>query len=410
MRRFVIPFFLCVACLLSSQNVVAQWQVVNSTPYLDVSCLLPNGNALYSGSASGAANVTTDLGVTWNVVSAVNHANTFAAANGFLFAGTDSGVLRSMDGGATWAASSKGLNNMRTVAFGANGNTLFAAVSNGIYSSIDNGANWVPVDTSTPSKTTTTGFPLVRSFLVNNGFLYIGAELGVLRSADNGATFQVLDTDLFVKALFVNNGKIFVSTSFQGVYASTDNGATWSLVNTGIGSDVFAFAAVGNTVFAATDGLGIFRSTDNGVTWSDVNDSLLYTNVQSLAIQGGYLFAAAQTAAGGGVVLRRPLTELATAVQEQPANAAPAALTIPQNYPNPFTGATTIMFSLPQAEPVALHVYNAIGQEVASLAQGTMEAGQHSVPFNGGSLQSGVYVVRLTAGNETKSSTMMMVK
>ncbi|MEW6511795.1 MAG: glycosyl hydrolase family 18 protein [Bacteroidota bacterium] len=66
-----------------------------------------------------------------------------------------------------------------------------------------------------------------------------------------------------------------------------------------------------------------------------------------------------------------------------------------QNYPNPFNPSTTIRYSLERRRGVRLAVYDAIGQEVAMLVNGTMEAGTHEVRFDGSRSASGVYFCRM---------------
>jgi hypothetical protein len=81
-----------------------------------------------------------------------------------------------------------------------------------------------------------------------------------------------------------------------------------------------------------------------------------------------------------------------------------------QNYPNPFSSATTISFSLPASAPVTLRVYNSHGEEVVTLVNGEMDAGQHSVTFHGKNLQNGMYFYRLTAGKDMQSGEMAVVR
>jgi len=88
----------------------------------------------------------------------------------------------------------------------------------------------------------------------------------------------------------------------------------------------------------------------------------------------------------------------------------PSEMALVQNYPNPFNPSTTISFILPQKENVSLKVYNAMGEEVASLIQGLMEAGTHKINFNSQNLASGLYFYTLTAGNKTQSKKMMLLK
>jgi len=81
-----------------------------------------------------------------------------------------------------------------------------------------------------------------------------------------------------------------------------------------------------------------------------------------------------------------------------------------QNYPNPFNPSTTISFSLPEMTNVTLKVVNAIGQEVALLANGAMEAGVHTVSFDGTNLPSGIYFYTLQAGTFSAHQKMVLLK
>jgi hypothetical protein len=75
----------------------------------------------------------------------------------------------------------------------------------------------------------------------------------------------------------------------------------------------------------------------------------------------------------------------------------PSEFVLRQNYPNPFNPATVITYQLPRSSRIRLTVYNALGQEVAVLAEGTAAAGVHQVEFNAVNLVSGVYFYHLTA-------------
>ena len=82
-----------------------------------------------------------------------------------------------------------------------------------------------------------------------------------------------------------------------------------------------------------------------------------------------------------------------------------------QNYPNPFNPTTNISFSLKDAVPVKLTVYNLLGQEVATLISGkVMNAGTHTVAFNASSMSSGVYIYRLEAGSFVSNKRMTLIK
>ncbi|MFH1010184.1 MAG: T9SS type A sorting domain-containing protein [bacterium] len=62
-----------------------------------------------------------------------------------------------------------------------------------------------------------------------------------------------------------------------------------------------------------------------------------------------------------------------------------------------------------QAGHVNLSLYNLLGQQVATVVNGTMESGRHVVAFNAGDLPSGVYIYRLEADTYVSQRKMMLI-
>jgi hypothetical protein len=81
-----------------------------------------------------------------------------------------------------------------------------------------------------------------------------------------------------------------------------------------------------------------------------------------------------------------------------------------QNVPNPFSDLTIIQFAIHHREHITLKIYDVLGREVATLVDGEMEAGEHSVVFDASNLPSGVYFYRLQAGNFVEQKKMVVVK
>lgn len=81
-----------------------------------------------------------------------------------------------------------------------------------------------------------------------------------------------------------------------------------------------------------------------------------------------------------------------------------------QNYPNPFNPSTSISFVLPEAGLTTLKVYDMLGREVATLANGVFAQGEHSVRFDAGNLSSGVYLYELRSGNTRITNKMTLMK
>ncbi|MCF7825220.1 MAG: T9SS type A sorting domain-containing protein [Candidatus Marinimicrobia bacterium] len=93
----------------------------------------------------------------------------------------------------------------------------------------------------------------------------------------------------------------------------------------------------------------------------------------------------------------------------------PTEFAVVGNYPNPFNPSTTIRFTLSDASNVTLDVYNMLGQKVASLYNGLGHSGANEVTWNGTndnnqSVDSGVYVYRVTTPSGVASGKMIMLK
>ena len=88
----------------------------------------------------------------------------------------------------------------------------------------------------------------------------------------------------------------------------------------------------------------------------------------------------------------------------------PEFVALAQNYPNPFNPSTTIRFTTTKRGEVSLKVFDLLGGEVATVHNGMLDAGEHSVQFNASKLRSGVYVYRLDAEGKSMSRRMVVMK
>jgi hypothetical protein len=82
--------------------------------------------------------------------------------------------------------------------------------------------------------------------------------------------------------------------------------------------------------------------------------------------------------------------------------------------PSPFRGNTLFSFTLGQAGPVAVSVYDPAGRRVREIFRGSLAAGSYSMPWNGrddggAGLRSGVYFLRVSAGPVSRSCRLLML-
>ncbi|MFA5729316.1 MAG: T9SS type A sorting domain-containing protein, partial [Candidatus Neomarinimicrobiota bacterium] len=79
----------------------------------------------------------------------------------------------------------------------------------------------------------------------------------------------------------------------------------------------------------------------------------------------------------------------------------PDCYTLSQNYPNPFNPVTTIKYDLPQVVTVKLQVFDLTGRLVQTLVNENKPAGRYSAVWNAQNVSSGIYFIRLSAGDFT---------
>jgi hypothetical protein len=81
-----------------------------------------------------------------------------------------------------------------------------------------------------------------------------------------------------------------------------------------------------------------------------------------------------------------------------------------QNYPNPFSSSTKILFALPRPGPISIKVYNPFGLEVATLLDKHLTTGQYTITWNATDFANGVYVYRMHAGDFVETKKLILLK
>ncbi len=90
--------------------------------------------------------------------------------------------------------------------------------------------------------------------------------------------------------------------------------------------------------------------------------------------------------------------------------ANPINFSLEQNYPNPFNPTTKISFSIPSDSKISIKVFDMLGQEIATLINEYMTAGNYSTEFNATGLPSGIYFYRMEADNFITIKKMTLMK
>lgn len=102
-------------------------------------------------------------------------------------------------------------------------------------------------------------------------------------------------------------------------------------------------------------------------------------------------------------------------VKNHQSDLVPETVKLQGNYPNPFRQQTTLEYALPEKRDVQIEVYDLLGRRIRVLAEGEQTAGTHTVQWDGQNetgrpVASGTYLVRLEAGDQTRSIKMTRVR
>ena len=168
------------------------------------------------------------------------------------------------------------------------------------------------------------------------------------------------------------------------------------------------------TDYMTTNGVEIFRGEDfdfvNGTRYVDGDMKTVYLAFQAYwgcDLDTGLVY---HPSAQFTTLIEDVLAYFEAASVEEFNGTTPAVFSLAQNYPNPFNPSTSISFSLGSNEMVTLRVFNMMGQEITTLANGRMNAGPHMIDFDASNLTSGVYYYKLDAGDFNDTKTMLLVK
>ncbi|MFT4606273.1 MAG: hypothetical protein ACI9W4_003023, partial [Rhodothermales bacterium] len=235
---------------------------------------------------------------------------------------------------------------------------------------------------------------------------------------------------------FVVNVRLAKSTSLLSAAAGGDgwsqSGAAWTGLGEGVGGLVFQPVTIARNGaeaslvfehafrFGVDSGGQIQVSRDDGATWAvatpvagydgEFNGEDAYRGASAtrqdridFSLLGGDVVQIRLMVLGDSQLTRWTVTD-AVFSQETEASAFdfPDETVLHANFPDPFTVATNIRYSLPATAPVLLTVHDMLGRRVAILDDGMRDAGSHTAVLQGEGLASGVYLLRLDTGATVK--------
>ena len=417
MRR-IVTMLAALLALTGASAVQGGWEWIGPE-FTNTSVLAVDGDgAVFIGGLYMGVLVSEDGGLSWTDVGGPGDPTEMVA--------TPDGTVVCTDiwGYGVWVTADKGANWTRVIihdqyewvsqlAVHPLTGDVYAAVDEGggLHYSYDGGFNWQPVAAS----------PLCTNYwdlaAGGNAHLWVKGDEGLWRSEDYAANWIELTppagTEFGGQIAFAPSFALFLTgwdpaTSYAHLLRSWDFGDTWTELTADLPGpewgcyDDIVFGRDWGTMLLADDCNGLFRSSDMGDTWASYNDGLAVTDVIALVNGPGCVHYAASRS--GGVY-----RDVQDAVAAPEAPAAPRAQ-LAQNRPNPFNPRTTIGFTLAEAGPAELALYDGRGRRLRTLAKGWFEAGPHELQLEAEGLASGSYYCRLEAGGGVQNRAMTILK
>lgn len=215
-----------------------------------------------------------------------------------------------------------------------------------------------------------------------NGIAWVGSNRGLFKLNAETGTYQ-----------FYSPSNSQIPGDNISPLAVTPDGRVW-------------FANFQSTV-TSVYGLCWFDGTDFGIIPQQQSGGLPHAQIKDIEVRitpGGYeLWISCLSR--GVAVLTIDMEPVAV-----PEETVPAGFALHQNYPNPFNPSTTIRYSVPGAGQVHLTVVDMLGREVATVVDGRIAAGEHTVAFHAGRIASGVYLLRLITQSGVLTRKLVLMK
>jgi hypothetical protein len=173
-------------------------------------------------------------------------------------------------------------------------------------------------------------------------------------------------------------------------------------------------------------GFYIYRNTYNDLATAELISSLISaTNTsqqivyvyrdKELSMPGTYYYWLQVADLDGSESFHGPVNLVYEGENNHQSPGIPEITTLKTVYPNPFNPSTTVSYGLDKAALVSIRIYNSRGQMVREINEGSKAAGNYSLVWNGDddrgrSLPTGVYYIRMQAGDKSFSKKAVLMK
>ena len=417
---FQFQFAIIVLFLSGIAN--AQWVRIEAIPpNTNVPSIYIEGNTIYAG-ADSVIYISSDGGTSWRKSNSINSAVDFVSSvvkiGNRIFVGTyNYGVYESTDFGLTWIERNEGLTNQasRTLAdLVARGDSLYAGtIGAGVYvRSLISNTSWIPFNNGLIPNLSYNVNSLIKSGDIlyagagGNGYYYTN-KLG--SNVWNEVQFGLISVEpLTFFDIIMKGGKQFIGSSY-GLYESTNNGLSWNNLNLVNGYfETANFQGINDNVYVSftKSTRTLWLRLNSAASQWEFFDEQLGVNVLNLGYINDKLFAGRLD---GLWYLTIPPAGIID-------NEIPSEYLLYNNYPNPFNPSTKIRWQSSISGWQTLKVYDMLGNQVATLVDEFKPAGSYEVEFSilgtgsASYLPSGVFFYQLKVNEYVETKKMILIK
>ncbi|MCB0723522.1 MAG: T9SS type A sorting domain-containing protein [Ignavibacteriae bacterium] len=396
----ILILFIFSTCLYSQS-----WNIQTTGVYDYLwSASFPKPDTGYAVGSNGTIIKTVNGGVNWQSQSnpsgvLLHHVYFISGSLGWAV-GHSGRIIKTTNGGQNWVLQSSGTSSNLFYVYFIHRNYGWVVGDNGVLKTTDGGDTWA----------TSLVEPWVYSvYFVNQNTGWAGVRYGKLFKTTNGGDNWIAQTSGTVSTsfsmYFINENTGWAAGDYNSVIKTTNGGSTWFHQDYEFGSFSTTFRSV---VFAndqmgwmaGLDGL-VLRTTNGGTNWVQ----------QSVPVNGDYLSIRVNGVQGwavgenGTVIHSDNVTNLNTI-----SSSVPERYNLSQNYPNPFNPSTKISFDIPKSGFTSLKIYDILGKNIATLLSSELQEGTYEYEFDASALNSGIYYYVLNSGSFTETRKMMLVK
>ena len=245
----------------------------------------------------------------------------------------------------------------------------------------------------------------------NNGF--------ISKTLDGGENWNDLNSSISsnLKSVYFMNSSFGWTTGYIDdigtIIKTTDGGESWYQVNhpelITISCVQFVNDSIGWACGSKVENLEewgvILYTNDRGENWSEQDINTEVSKVYELFFIDEFIGWAV---CSDGIIIKTTNAGGTSfeGVDESLAN----KYLLADNYPNPFTSETTIIYSIPAKEKVELKIYDLSGKEVATIVNEVKTQGTYEINFDASQLGNTVYYYKLKVGDFVQAKKMVLLK